>query len=197
MKKKKTLINPWRLQSRGSACFRSSKSGRNGAEPGQMLPAGLEPATGILLHPWHLERNKGCKGCVRDRKRRDACDCTPAILYCQKPPEGGGRRGRPGADGINLAQPKAAAQYAGAWSLFRTTLKTCSPVLAGCLFTHHDRRGNWASEPVPKFTQQSCSWHQSWCCEHAGKLQGPIRACWCQWKPFSGLQQTVEQAPGL
>lgn len=136
-----------------------------------MLPAGLEPATGILLHPWHLERNKGCKGCVRDRKRRDACDCTPAILYCQKPPEGGGRRGRPGADGINLAQPKAAAQYAGAWSLFRTTLKTCSPVLAGRLFIRHDRRGNLASEQ--KFTQRSCSWHQSWCCEHAGKLQGP------------------------
>lgn len=136
-----------------------------------MLPAGLEPATGILLHPWHLERNKGCKGCVRDRKRRDACDCTPAILYCQKPPEGGGLRGRPGADGINLAQPKAAAQYAGAWSLFRTTLKTCSPVLAGRLFIRHDRRGNLASEQ--KFTQRSCSWHQSWCCEHAGKLQGP------------------------
>lgn len=53
---------------------------------------------GILLHPWHLERNKGCKGCVRDRKRRDACDCTPAILYCQKPPEGGGGR-RPGEEG--------------------------------------------------------------------------------------------------
>lgn len=41
---KNPLINPWRLQSRSSACLRSSKPGRNGAEPGQMLPAGLEPA---------------------------------------------------------------------------------------------------------------------------------------------------------
>lgn len=83
---------------------------------------------------------------------------------------------RPGADGINLAQPKAAAQYAEAWSLFRTSLETCSPVPAGCPFIHPDRRGNGAAEPVLQFTQGISSWHQSWCCEHAVKLQGPIQS---------------------
>ena len=60
------------------------------------------------------------------------------------------RGGRPAADGINLAQPKAAAQSAEAWSLFRTSLKTCSSVLAGCRFTHHARRGNLGIRASPE-----------------------------------------------